>query len=84
MVETGPHKAGSQFLIGLVPHPEFDHHLTAFGRVIRGQEGVDRITSGRTNLHVGQFGKAIPGDLLVRADVVRKRSHPYQVVKDTR
>ena len=82
MVATGPHTAGSQFLIALVPHPAFDHHLTAFGRVIRGQEGVDRITAGRTNFRVGQFGKAIPGDLLVRAEVIRKRPHPYRVVKE--
>jgi cyclophilin family peptidyl-prolyl cis-trans isomerase len=82
MVATGPHTAGSQFLIALVPHPTFDRHFTAFGRVIRGQEGVDRITAGRTNFRVGQFGKAIPGDLLVRAEVIRKRPHPYRVVKE--
>ena len=82
MVATGPHTAGSQFLIALVPHPTFDHHLTAFGRVIRGQEGADRITAGRTNFRVGQFGKVIPGDLLVRAEVIRKRPHAYRVVKE--
>ena len=82
MVETGPHTASSQFFIALVPGPEFNGHFTAFGRVIRGQEVVDRITPGRTNLKVGKFGKAIPGDLLVRAQVIRKRPHPYRVTKE--
>lgn len=72
MVESTAHTAGSQFFIELVPHPEMNQHLTVFGRVVKGQDGVDRITAGRTNQRFGRFGKAIPGDLLVRADVVRK------------
>jgi cyclophilin family peptidyl-prolyl cis-trans isomerase len=84
MVETAPRTAGSQFLIAVTAHPAFDHHLTAFGRVFRGQEGIDRITVGRTNLRVGRSGKIIPGDLLVRAEVMRKRPHPYRTVKDDR
>jgi hypothetical protein len=32
---------------------------------------LDRITLGRTNMRFGRFGKNIPGDLLVRAEVVR-------------
>jgi peptidyl-prolyl cis-trans isomerase B (cyclophilin B) len=71
MVESAAHTAGSQFFIELVPHPEMNHHLTVFGRVARGQDGVDRITSGRTNMRFGRFGKIIPGDLLVRAEVIR-------------
>jgi len=55
-----------------VPHPEMNHHLTVFGRVVEGQEGVDRITAGRTNHLFGRFGKTIPGDLLVKAEVIRK------------
>jgi cyclophilin family peptidyl-prolyl cis-trans isomerase len=82
MVETSPHTASSQFFIMLVPGPEFNGHFTAFGRVIRGQEVVDQITPGRTNLKVGKFGKAIPGDLLVHAQVIRKRPHPYRVTKE--
>jgi cyclophilin family peptidyl-prolyl cis-trans isomerase/Flp pilus assembly protein TadD len=72
MVESAAHTAGSQFFIELVPHPEMNHHLTVFGRVARGQEGVDRVTSGRTNQRFGRFGKTIPGDVLVRAVVIRK------------
>ncbi len=81
-VNTGPHTAGSQFFVTLVPHPEFNGHFTVFGRVIRGQEVLDQITPGRTNLRVGHMGKIIPGDVLLKAEVVRKRSHPYEVVKN--
>jgi peptidyl-prolyl cis-trans isomerase B (cyclophilin B) len=75
MFETEPHTAGSQFLICLVSCPEFNGHSTAFGRVIRGQDVVDRITQGRTRVKAGQLEKTIPGDLLVRAQVIRKRPH---------
>ena len=80
-VQNGPRTAGSQFFITLVPSPEFDGNSTAFGRVVKGQEVLDRITEGRTNRNVGQFGRIIPGDRLVRATVVRKRPHPYPVTK---
>ena len=82
MVSTGPNTAGSQFFITLVPHPEFNGHFTVLGRVIRGQEVLDQVTTGRTNLRVGHMGKIIPGDVLVKAEVVRKRPHTYAVVKN--
>jgi len=80
-VQNAPGRAGSQFFISLVPSPEFDGNSTAFGRVIQGQEVLDHVTQCRTNRQVGQFGKIIPGDLIVRADVVRKRPHPYVVTR---
>ncbi len=83
MAQNGPGRAGSQFFITLVAAPEFDGNSTAFGRVIRGQEVLDQVTEGRTNREVGEFGKIIPGDLIVRAEVVRKRPHAYVVTKVT-
>jgi len=80
-VQNAPGRAGSQFFITLVASPEFDGYSTAFGRVVHGQEVLDQVTEGRTNRVVGQFGKIIPGDLIVRAQVVRKRPHPYVVTK---
>jgi cyclophilin family peptidyl-prolyl cis-trans isomerase len=80
MVQRGP-TAGSQFLITLVPCPEFNGHFTVFGRVIAGQEVIDDVTPGRTNREVGEFGKIIPGDLLVHAEVTRKRYHKYEVTR---
>lgn len=80
-VQNAPGRSGSQFVITLAAAPEFDGYSTAFGRVVRGQEVLDRVTEGRTNREVGQFGKIIPGDLIVRAEVVRKRPHEYLVTK---
>jgi cyclophilin family peptidyl-prolyl cis-trans isomerase len=72
MVASAANTAGSQFFMELAAHPEMNHHLTVFGRVVNGQPGVDRITQGRTNMRFGRFGKAIPGDVLVSASVVGK------------
>lgn len=80
-VQNGPNRAGSQFFISLIAAPEFNGNSTAFGRVIKGQEVLDQITEGRTNREVGQFGKLIPGDLIVHAEIVRKRPHAYVVTK---
>jgi cyclophilin family peptidyl-prolyl cis-trans isomerase len=80
-VQNAPGSAGSQFFITLVAAPEFDGYATAFGRVVQGQDVIDQITEGRTNRTVGQFGKIIPGDRIVRAEVLRKRPHRYVVTK---
>jgi len=81
LVQHGPRTAGSQFFITLVPCPEFDGRFTTFGRVIAGQEVMDQVTEGRTNREIGEFGKIIPGDVLVHAEVIRKRAHKYEVTK---
>ena len=75
---------GSQFYLSLAPDPEMNGRCTVFGRVIQGQEAIDRITPGRTNRDLGEYGKLIPGDLLVRAEILRVRPHEYKVVKDRR
>jgi len=81
LVQHGPRTAGSQFFITLVPCPEFNGRFAVFGRVIAGQDVVDQVTEGRTNLEVGKFGKIIPGDVVVHGEVVRKRAHKYEVTK---
>jgi cyclophilin family peptidyl-prolyl cis-trans isomerase len=82
MANTGPHTTGSQFFFALAPPPEKNSRYTVFGRVIQGQDAVDRITRGRTTRALGHYGKIIPGDLLVRAEVLRKRPHDYRVIKE--
>jgi cyclophilin family peptidyl-prolyl cis-trans isomerase len=77
-----PHRSGSQFFLCLAPAPEANGMHTVFGRVIEGQDVVDRITRGRTTRKTGPFGRLIPGDRLVRAEVLRKRPHDYRAVKD--
>ena len=74
--------AGSQFFLSLAPDPEMNRERTVFGRIIQGQEAADRITQGQTYRKKGESGKLIPGDLLVRAAIVRKRGHEYKVVKE--
>jgi len=82
MINSGqPNSAGSRFLITLVPEPRMDGRFTVFGRVLEGQEAVERITQGRTHPDVGPFGRVIPGDVIVRAEIVRKRPHEYRVIK---
>lgn len=82
MANSGrPDSAGSQFYMTLTPQPTMNGLFTVFGRVIKGQDVVDRITTGRTNLDVGPFGRIIPGDALIRAEVIRKRPHAYTVKK---
>jgi peptidyl-prolyl cis-trans isomerase B (cyclophilin B) len=78
---TAPNSAGSQFFLCLAPQPEMNGHFTVFGRVLQGQDAIDRITRGRTTRDLGHHGKIIPGDLLVSAEVVRKRGHEYRAVK---
>ncbi|HEX3313544.1 MAG TPA: peptidylprolyl isomerase, partial [Gemmataceae bacterium] len=84
MVNTGPGTAGSQFFFTLLPRNGMNGHFTVFGRVLQGQDVIDHITRGRTTREIPAFGKIIPGDLLVRAEVIRKRPHEYRVIKEQR
>ncbi len=46
MALAGPDTAGSQFFITLSPQPHLDGTYTAFGRVVAGDEVLDRIEQG--------------------------------------
>jgi cyclophilin family peptidyl-prolyl cis-trans isomerase len=81
MIPNEAGRSGSRFFMSLVPIPEFDGTSTAFGRVVQGQEVLDQVTQGRTNPHMGRSGEIIPGDMLVRAEVIRKRPHPYTFIR---
>jgi peptidyl-prolyl cis-trans isomerase B (cyclophilin B) len=83
MANQGPHTAGSQFFITLAPKRDKDGLCTVFGRVIKGQEVIDHITTGRTTSEIDAGGlPIIPGDLLAGAEVLRKRNHEYRVIKE--
>ena len=82
MVKTEPRTAGSQFFFCLEPAPAMDGNFTVFGRILEGQDVADKITRGRTTRMLGSFGRILPGDLLVRAEVMRKRPHEYRAVKE--
>jgi cyclophilin family peptidyl-prolyl cis-trans isomerase/HEAT repeat protein len=46
MALAGPHTGGSQFFITLSPQPHLDGGYTIFGRVVAGEDVLDRIVQG--------------------------------------
>ena len=46
MASSGPDTAGSQFFITLSRQPHLDGRYTAFGRVVQGEEILDRLVQG--------------------------------------
>ena len=66
MANAGPNTNGSQFFLTHLPTEWLNGKHTVFGRVIAGQDVVDSL---------------LPGDSIVKAEVVRKRDHEYKVVK---
>ena len=44
MVNSGPHSNFSTFMIGCRPMPYFDYKYVAFGRVVYGQQIIDKIS----------------------------------------
>jgi peptidyl-prolyl cis-trans isomerase B (cyclophilin B) len=58
-----PNTGGSQFFLNHVPTPHLNGRHTVFGRVIEGQDVVDRLQVR---------------DAIVHASVVRKRDHEYK------
>ena len=46
MADSGPDTAGSQFFVALAAQPHLDGRYTAFGRVVAGDELLDRIEQG--------------------------------------
>ncbi|HXU44261.1 MAG TPA: peptidylprolyl isomerase, partial [Thermoanaerobaculia bacterium] len=54
MALAGPDTAGSQFFLTLSPQPHLDGGFTAFGRVIGGDEVLDKIEIGDRIVHVAE------------------------------
>ena len=59
----GPDQGGSQFYMAMRPLAHADGKFTVFGRVLEGQEIIDKIE---------------PKDVLTRATILRKRAHVYR------
>jgi len=75
MAHAGKDTGGSQFFLTFRPTDHLDGKHTVFGRVIAGDEVLPRLVRTQD----GQ-GRPVPGvepDRIVKAEVVRKRAHPY-------
>ena len=66
MANSGPDTNGSQFFLTHLPTEWLNGKHTVFGRVIRGQDVLDRLRVG---------------DTITKAEVTRKRDHAYAVKK---
>ena len=79
MAHAGRNTGGSQFFIMFDKNPGLDGKHTAFGRVVKGMDVVDKLT--RT---VDKYERPIPGakpDVIKKAKVTRKRKHEYKPKK---
>jgi len=78
MAHAGKDTGGSQFFLTFRPTDHLDGKHTVFGRVIAGDEVLARLARTQD----GQ-GRPVPGvepDRIVKAEVLRKRDHPYEPV----
>jgi cyclophilin family peptidyl-prolyl cis-trans isomerase/Skp family chaperone for outer membrane proteins len=75
MAHAGPNTGGSQFFLTFRPTEHLDGKHTVFGRVVEGFDVLPKIT--RTE---GRMAGGAP-DTIVKAEVLRKRGHPYEPTK---
>ena len=79
MALAGPDTGGSQFFLTFRPTDHLDGKHTVFGRVIEGFDVLPRLI--RTQ---DPEGRPVPGvnpDKITKAEVLRKRNHPYEPKK---
>lgn len=72
MANSGPNTGGSQFFLTFVPTGHLDGRHTVFGRMV---EGFD-VLSKFQRVDPGKSFNVVP-DKIIKAEVLRKRSHPY-------
>ncbi len=78
MAHRGKDTGGSQFFLTFSRTDHLDGLHTCFGRVVEGQEVLDRLA--RTHIAGPQGEEPIPGvvkDKIIKAEVIRKRDHEY-------
>jgi cyclophilin family peptidyl-prolyl cis-trans isomerase len=76
MAHAGPDTGGSQFFLTFRPTDHLDGKHTVFGRVIEGFNVLPLLIRTQDDQ-----GRPVPGvipDKITKAEVVRKRSHPYE------
>lgn len=78
MAHAGKDTGGSQFFLTFRPTDHLDGKHTVFGRVIAGDEVLARLA--RTQDGQGRPVAGVEPDKIVKAEVLRKRDHPYEPV----
>ena len=76
MAHAGPNTGGSQFFLTFRPTEHLDGKHTVFGRVIDGFDVLPKLMRTQDDQGLPVAG-AVP-DKILKAVVVRKRSHPYE------
>jgi cyclophilin family peptidyl-prolyl cis-trans isomerase len=76
MAHAGKDTGGSQFFLTFRPTEHLDGKHTVFGRVIEGFDVLPLLM--RTQDEQGRSMAGIKPDVIVKAEVVRKRNHPYE------
>jgi cyclophilin family peptidyl-prolyl cis-trans isomerase len=73
MAHSGPNTGGSQFFLTLVPTTHLDGGHTVFGRIVEGIDVLAKIQRAEP----GKSPANIIPDKIIKAEVLRKREHPY-------
>ena len=76
MAHAGTNTGGSQFFLTFMPTAHLDGKHTVFGRVI---EGIDVLAKLQRTEETSRPG---PPDKILKAEVIRKRPHEYEPVKN--
>jgi len=76
MAHAGKDTGGSQFFLTFRPTEHLDGRHTVFGRVIDGDAVLAKLA--RTQDGQGRPLAGVKPDRILKAEVVRKRDHPYQ------
>ena len=75
MAHAGKNTGGSQFFLTFRPTEHLDGKHTVFGRVIEGFDLLPKLM--RTTDDQGRPLEGIQPDTIVKAEMLRKRNHPY-------
>jgi len=75
MAHAGADTGGSQFFLTFRPTEHLDGKHTVFGRVIDGFDVLPKLA--RTSDDQGRPVSGVQPDKIVKAEVLRKRNHPY-------
>jgi cyclophilin family peptidyl-prolyl cis-trans isomerase len=76
MAHAGKNTGGSQFFLTFAPTEHLDGKHTVFGRVIEGFDVLPKLQ--RTQDDEGRPVPGVEPDKIVKAEVLRKRAHPYE------